>query len=93
MEVTVDDFTLEQKRKDGKIHKADYDDLIKAYEKQEEYVKEIRNKAIEEIQEVIDSMEIYTAERLNVSKVEISVLQMQRFINRLKEIAEQMKEE
>lgn len=51
MEVIAGDFGLEWKRKDGEIHKADYDDLIVAYEKQEEYDKEIRGKAIEEFAE------------------------------------------
>ena len=41
------------------------------------------------IQEVIDNLEVYTVGRLNTSKVEISVLQLQRYINRLKQIAEE----
>lgn len=32
MEITTDDFGLEWKRTDGVMHKADYDELIKAYE-------------------------------------------------------------
>lgn len=47
MEVIVGDFDLEWERKDGVVHKADYDDLIKMYEKQEEHDKEIRNKVID----------------------------------------------
>lgn len=46
MEVIVGNFELVWKRKDGKIHKANYDDLIKVYEKQEEHDKEIRNNTI-----------------------------------------------
>lgn len=34
MEIVLDDFGLEWKRKDGIVHKADYDDLINSYEKQ-----------------------------------------------------------
>ena len=34
MEIVLNDFGLEWKRKDGIVHKADYDDLIKSYEKQ-----------------------------------------------------------
>ena len=41
------------------------------------------------MQEVIDNLEVYTVGRLNTSKVDISVLQLQRYINRLKQIAEE----
>lgn len=34
MEIVLDDFGLEWKRKDGIVYKADYDDLINSYEKQ-----------------------------------------------------------
>lgn len=34
MEIVLNDFGLEWKRKDGIVHKADYDDLINSYEKQ-----------------------------------------------------------
>lgn len=38
-----------------------------------------------ECKEVIDELELYTVGRLNTQKVEISVLQLQRCINKLKE--------
>ena len=34
MDIVLDDFGLEWKRKDGIVHKADYDDLIDSHEKQ-----------------------------------------------------------
>ena len=39
-----------------------------------------------EVNDVIDELEIYTSGRPNTMKVEISVLQLQRFINKLKNI-------
>ena len=39
-----------------------------------------------EVNNVIDKLEVYTCGRPNTMKVEISVLQLQRFINRLKNI-------
>ena len=39
-----------------------------------------------DVTKVIDELEIYTVGRLNTQKVEISVLQLQRFINTLKNI-------
>lgn len=39
-----------------------------------------------EINDVIDELEVYTCGRPNTMKVEISVLQLQRFINKLKNI-------
>lgn len=39
-----------------------------------------------EVNDVIDELEIYTCGRPNTMKVEISVLQLQRFINKLKNI-------
>ena len=39
-----------------------------------------------EVNDVIDKLEVYTCGRPNTMKVEISVLQLQRFINRLKNI-------
>lgn len=41
---------------------------------------------VKRMNEVIDEMEVYTAGRPNTEKVHISVLQLQRFINALKEI-------
>lgn len=55
MEITVGDFSLEWKRKDGEIHKADYDDLIKVYEGQKEHDEKIRNKAIDEFAEKLNN--------------------------------------
>ena len=40
----------------------------------------------ENVEKVIDELEVYTAGRLNTQKVEISVLQLQRFVNALKDI-------
>lgn len=37
-----------------------------------------------EVNDVIDELEVYTSGRPNIMKVEISVLQLQRFINKLK---------
>ena len=37
-----------------------------------------------EVNDVIDELEVYTSGRPNTMKVEISVLQLQRFINKLK---------
>ena len=39
-----------------------------------------------EVNNVIDELEVYTCGRLNTMKVEVSVLQLQRFINKLKNI-------
>ena len=39
-----------------------------------------------EVNDVIDKLEVYTSGRPNTMKVEISVLQLQRFINKLKNI-------
>ena len=39
-----------------------------------------------EVNDVIDKLEVYTCGRLNIMKVEVSVLQLQRFINKLKNI-------
>ena len=39
-----------------------------------------------EVNDVIDKLEVYTSGRPNTRKVEISVLQLQRFINKLKNI-------
>ena len=39
-----------------------------------------------EVNDVIDELEVYTCGRLNTMKVEVSVLQLQRFINKLKNI-------
>lgn len=39
-----------------------------------------------EVNDVIDELEVYTIGRPNTTKVEISVLQLQRFINKLKNI-------
>ena len=39
-----------------------------------------------EVNDVIDGLEVYTSGRPNTMKVEISVLQLQRFINKLKNI-------
>ena len=39
-----------------------------------------------DVNKVIDELEVYTVGRLNTQKVEISVLQLQRIINSLKEI-------
>ena len=39
-----------------------------------------------EVNDVIDELEVYTCGRPNTMKVEISVLQLQRLINRLKNI-------
>lgn len=38
------------------------------------------------VNDVIDELEVYTSGRPNIMKVEISVLQLQRFINKLKNI-------
>ena len=40
----------------------------------------------QKLESLIDNMEIYTAGRLNTEKVQVSVLQMQRFINEIKDI-------
>lgn len=50
-------------------------------------------KKTKKLQNVIDSMEEYTVGRSNISKIEISVLQMQRFINQLREISEEKQNE
>ena len=39
-----------------------------------------------EVNDVIDKLEVYTSGRTNTMKVEVSVLQLQRFINKLKNI-------
>lgn len=39
-----------------------------------------------DVTDVIDELEVYTSGRPNTMKVEISVLQLQRFINKLKNI-------
>ena len=39
-----------------------------------------------EVNDVIDGLEVYTSGRPNTMKVEVSVLQLQRFINKLKNI-------
>ena len=39
-----------------------------------------------EVNDVIDELEVYTCGRLNTMKVEVSVLQLQRCINKLKNI-------
>ena len=39
-----------------------------------------------EVNDVIDELEVYTCGRPNTMKVEISVLQLRRFINKLKNI-------
>lgn len=39
-----------------------------------------------EVNDVIDELEVYTSGRPNTVKVEVSVLQLQRFINKLKNI-------
>lgn len=39
-----------------------------------------------EVNDVIDELEVYTSGRSNTMKVKISVLQLQRFINKLKNI-------
>ena len=39
-----------------------------------------------EVNDVRDELEVYTCGRLNTMKVEVSVLQLQRFINKLKNI-------
>ena len=39
-----------------------------------------------EVNDVIDEFEVYTSGRPNTMKVEVSVLQLQRFINKLKNI-------
>lgn len=39
-----------------------------------------------EVNDVIDELEVYTSGRPNTMKVEVSVLQLQRFINKLKNI-------
>lgn len=39
-----------------------------------------------EVNDVIDELEVYTSGRPNTMKVEISVLQLQRLINKLKNI-------
>lgn len=39
-----------------------------------------------EVNDVIDELEVYTSGRSNTMKVEVSVLQLQRFINKLKNI-------
>ena len=40
----------------------------------------------QKLESLIDNMEIYTADRPNTEKVQVSVLQMQRFINEIKDI-------
>lgn len=40
----------------------------------------------QKLESLIDNMEIYTAGRPNSEKVQVSVLQMQRFINEIKDI-------
>ena len=39
-----------------------------------------------DVNDVIDELEVYTCGRPNTMKVEVSVLQLQRFINKLKNI-------
>ena len=39
-----------------------------------------------EVYDIIDELEVYTCGRPNTMKVEVSVLQLQRFINKLKNI-------
>lgn len=39
-----------------------------------------------EVNDVIDELEVYTSGRSNIMKVEVSVLQLRRFINKLKNI-------
>jgi flagellin-specific chaperone FliS len=63
-----------------------YEDAIEIVNELAEEYKPTKNA---DIQEVIDNLEVYTVGRLNTSKVEISVLQLQRYINRLKQIAEE----
>ena len=43
-------------------------------------------KISQDLTEVIDALEVYTAGRLNTSKVNVTVLQLQRYINKLKAI-------
>ena len=43
-------------------------------------------KISQDLTEVIDALEVYTAGRLNTSKVNVTVLQLQRCINKLKAI-------
>ena len=40
----------------------------------------------QKLESLIDNMEIYTAGRPNTEKVQVSVLQMQRFINEIKDV-------
>ena len=40
----------------------------------------------QKLESLIDNMEIYTAGRPNTEKVQVSVLQMQRFINEIEDI-------
>ena len=40
----------------------------------------------EDLTDVIDGLEVYTVGRMNIEKVQITVLQLQRFINALKNI-------
>lgn len=92
MEITVGDFSLEWERKDGKIHKADYDDLIKVYEGKKEHDKEIRDKAIEEfskrLNEKCNSM---IAEKWNSEAIPTSWANAYAdFKDDIDEIAEQM---
>ena len=42
--------------------------------------------ASQKLESLIDNMEIYTVGRPNTEKVQVSVLQMQRFINEIKDI-------
>lgn len=81
MNITIDDFELEWSHKDGIVHKADYDDLIRVYEKQESYNKEIRNMAIEEFAE---KMKEVTYQWFTSGKIELGMID---------EIAEQIKDE
>ena len=45
----------------------------------------------QKLESLIDNMEIYTAGRPNTEKVQVSVLQMQRFINEIKDIKNHLK--
>ena len=49
-------------------------------------MKQFIDKLISRLEDVIDGLEVYTAGRTNTLKVNMSVLQLQRYINRLKEI-------
>lgn len=92
MEITIDDFGLEWENKDGEVHKADYDELIRVYEKKEEHDKEIRNKAIKEFAEAIKATLPITVHR-DCSEVDYEVnYALYGLRHRIDRIAEQMKE-